>query len=89
MAKKNRSIDPPASKDDPHHALRLNRILSEASRGSGEKDVRSEQSAKFIEAAKSLGCAEDESAFDDTLKKLSSAPPPKTVKKRKTKKPAK
>lgn len=47
------------------------------------------QAEKFTEAARKLGCPEDEDAFDDTLKKIASAPPPKTIKKRKTKKPAK
>jgi hypothetical protein len=89
MAKKNPSIEPPATKDDPHHARRLAKILREASKVSGEKNVKAEQSAKFIEAAKSLGCGENESDFDNTLRTLTSAPPPKTTEKRKSKKPAK
>jgi hypothetical protein len=47
------------------------------------------QFERFVREARELGCPEDEAAFDDTLKKIASAPPPKTVKKRKTKKPAK
>lgn len=47
------------------------------------------QAQKFSEAARKLECPEDEGAFDATLKIIASAPPPKTVKKRKTKKPAK
>jgi hypothetical protein len=48
-----------------------------------------DQRKKFVEAARELGCAEDGDSFDEALKKIASAPPPKTVKKRKTKKPAK
>jgi hypothetical protein len=33
--------------------------------------------------------SEDEEDFDKTLKKIASAPPPKNIEKRKTKKPAK
>jgi hypothetical protein len=47
------------------------------------------QKSKFEQAARELGCSEDENAFDKTLKKIASAPPPKSVEKRKTKKPAK
>lgn len=50
---------------------------------------KEKQSYKFVEAARELGCAEDGDSFDETLKKIASAPPPKTIKKRKTKKPAK
>jgi hypothetical protein len=32
------------------------------------------QSEKFIEAAKSLGCDENESAFDEIVKKVAKAP---------------
>ena len=44
------------------------------------------QSQRFIEVARDLGCDEDADAFKDKLKKLASAPPPKSVEKRKTKK---
>ena len=47
------------------------------------------QAQKFTDAAKQLGCSDDDKAFEKALKKIASAPPPKTVKKRKTKKPAK
>ena len=47
------------------------------------------QISKFVAAAKELGCGHDESAFDQTIKKIASAPPPKSVKKRKSKKPTK
>lgn len=47
------------------------------------------QLRKFQSAARSLECDDDESAFDNALKKIASAPPPKSVAKRKTKKPAK
>jgi hypothetical protein len=47
------------------------------------------QRERFIEAARELGLPEDEEAFDRALKKIASAPPPETVEKRKTKKPAK
>lgn len=48
-----------------------------------------EQVKRFKEAARELGCDEDESAFDEALGKVASSPPPKSVEKRKTKKPAK
>jgi hypothetical protein len=35
------------------------------------------ESEKFIEAAKQFGCDEDESAFDEIVKKVTKAPPPK------------
>jgi len=35
------------------------------------------QSDKFIEAARELGCDEDESAFDEMVKKVAKAPPPR------------
>jgi hypothetical protein len=37
----------------------------------------SAQSRKFIEAAKELGCAEDEAGFDEIVKKVAKAPPPR------------
>ncbi len=49
----------------------------------------SAQSLKFVETAKQIGCSDDDAAFDGALKKIASAPPPKSVEKRKTKKPAK
>ena len=48
-----------------------------------------EQTKRFKEAARELGCDEDPEAFDRALGKVASSPPPKTVQKRKTKKPAK
>lgn len=47
------------------------------------------QSQEFLEAARALGCDDDEDAFDAKLKAVASAPPPKTTKKPKGKKPAK
>ena len=37
----------------------------------------STQSEKFIEAARELGCDENESAFDEIVKKVAKAPPPR------------
>lgn len=54
-----------------------------------KKSESETQAEKFARVARELGCPDDETVFDDTLKKIASAPPPKTVKKRKTKKPAK
>ena len=45
----------------------------------------SSQVEAFIRTAHKLGCDESEAAFDRTLKKLASAPPPKTVQERKRK----
>ena len=53
------------------------------------KENQSEQSKRFIEAARELGCDEDPEAFKDKLKKLASAPPPESVATRKSKKSAK
>jgi hypothetical protein len=53
------------------------------------KPRSAQQSKDFIEAARSLGCDDDEDAFDAKLKAVASAPPPKPEKKSKTKKPAK
>ena len=53
------------------------------------KKPASSQYVRFVDAARDLGCDEDEAAFDKTLMKISSAPPPKSVQKRKTKKTAK
>jgi len=50
---------------------------------------KTKQSQKFIKSARDLGCSEDEKAFDKTLKKLGSTPPPDTVKARKKEKPKK
>jgi len=43
------------------------------------------RSQRFVEAARDVGCDENPDAFDKTLKKIASAPPPKSVKKRKAK----
>jgi hypothetical protein len=50
--------------------------------------VRSQHEA-FAQAARELGCDDDEEAFEKRLKAVASAPPPKPAKKSKTKKPAK
>lgn len=43
----------------------------------------SEQRRKFIEAARELGCDEDEDAFDKALRKIASERPTKAAEKRK------
>ena len=55
------------------------------------KRKSTDQSKKFIEAARELGCKEDPRAFDRALKKIAEAPPPDTAqeRKKKTDKPAK
>jgi hypothetical protein len=45
-----------------------------------------DQSEAFKKAARDLGIDESEGAFDNVLKKITKAPPPKTVQKRKSKK---
>ena len=45
---------------------------------------KSEQSESFIKAARELGTDESEEIFDKVLKKIASAPPPKSVQKRKS-----
>ena len=52
------------------------------------KHARSDasQSARFVKAARELGCDDDPEAFKDKLKQLVKAPPPASVGKRKSKK---
>ena len=45
----------------------------------------SDQHREFVKAARELGCDESEEAFDKVLRKVASAPPPKSVQKRKKK----
>jgi len=51
-----------------------------------EKAKDHEQYAKFREAARELGADEDDAHFDDALRKVASAPPPKDAAKLKPKK---
>lgn len=53
-----------------------------AERGNSQLD-------RFKRMSRELGCDEDEASFDEALGKVASSPPPKSVEKRKTKKPAK
>jgi hypothetical protein len=50
--------------------MRLERNLPRS-----EKSKRNQK--KFIEAARELGCDEDESAFDEIVKKVAKVPPPR------------
>ena len=45
-----------------------------------------DQHREFIKAARELGTDETEEAFDKVLKRVASAPPPKSVQKRKVQK---
>ena len=49
------------------------------------KQAVGEQHREFVKAARELGTDEDEATFDRVLKKIASAPPPKSVQKRKRK----
>ena len=50
---------------------------------SGKEDAEPSQVGKFIEAARELGCDEDEAAFDESLRKVAGSPvDPKRVKRR-------
>lgn len=42
-----------------------------------------DQHGQFVKAARDLGVDESEEAFDKVLKRVASAPPPKSVQKRK------
>lgn len=44
---------------------------------------RSDQSKRFIDAARELGADTSPDVFDRALKKISEAPPPKSIQKRK------
>ena len=48
------------------------------------KMAPAEQLKAFRDAARELGCDNDEKAFDKVLKKIAKAPPPESVQKRKT-----
>ena len=50
---------------------------------------RKTQSEKFKDAARELGCDENEEAVDELMKRVASSPPPRKDEKDKTKKPAK
>jgi hypothetical protein len=45
----------------------------------------SDQHSEFVKAAREIGTDESEDAFDKVLRKVASAPPPKSVQKRKKK----
>ena len=51
-----------------------------------KKMTDAEQHREFVKAARELGTDDDEGAFNQRLKKLASAPPPKSVQKRKARK---
>jgi hypothetical protein len=46
-----------------------------------KKQGETEQSRRFIETARQLGCDEDEKAFDEKLKKIAKAKPKDAPKK--------
>ena len=50
---------------------------------SKRKSADQEQSQAFVQAARDLGADESEEAFDKVLKRIASAPPPRSVQKRK------
>lgn len=54
--------------------------------GSAQTVKSSAQAQRFSDAARELGCDEDEARFDAALKKVASAPPPKGAAKSKPKK---
>ena len=54
------------------------------SKSSSPTKSKAEQHRKFLDAARELGCSEDEGAFDKALKKIASEKPPVSVQKRKS-----
>lgn len=54
-----------------------------------KSDGPSAQSQRFIKAAREAGASEDADVFDRVLGKIAKAPPPETLKPRKTKAPPK
>ena len=48
-----------------------------------QKPKPSQQHREFVKAARELGTDDSEDAFDKVLKRIASAPPPKSVQKRK------
>ena len=50
----------------------------------GKKTTSAEQLKAFRDAARELECDDGEKAFDKVLRKIASAPPPKSVQRRKT-----
>jgi hypothetical protein len=55
------------------------------SRSTNPQESQIEQSKRFIEAARELGCDEDEAAFDEKLKRIATAKPAKPAKSKKPK----
>jgi hypothetical protein len=49
-----------------------------------QKQSSDDQHHEFVKAARELGTNEDVAAFDKVLRKIASAPPPKSVQKRKS-----
>jgi hypothetical protein len=52
-------------------------MIAKRNRDSGAAEKNTSQTAKFKEAARTLGCDEDEAAFEERLKKIAKATPPK------------
>jgi hypothetical protein len=50
-----------------------------------KKSREGTQKQRFIDKARELGCDEDEVAFEERLRKIAKAPPPKPESKRKAK----
>lgn len=48
-----------------------------------KESAPADQHSEFVKAAREIGTDESEDAFDKVLRKVASAPPPKTVQKRK------
>jgi hypothetical protein len=71
------------------HARRFKEIIMAAKKQTEDETKETRQHKRFVEKARELGCDESEEAFDQALGKIAKAPPPKTVQKRKAKKPAK
>ena len=84
----------PKASDDVGHRRRFGELLEKAKKESaqpadGTKQAQAEQSKAFVKAARELGTDEDPEAFDRMLKKITKAPPPKSVQKRKGARPKK
>jgi hypothetical protein len=75
-----------ATKVEQRHAAEVKKLQTPDKPKAKKAKSKPSQSDKFVEAARELGCDEDESAFDETVKKVAKGPPHRNEEKLKGKK---
>ncbi|NJO34448.1 MAG: hypothetical protein HC869_16295 [Rhodospirillales bacterium] len=81
-----KTIDLPTASADADYARRFDELLMNAKKEMQAKAPKPDQQYRdFVKAARDLGCDESEESFDRSLSRIASAPPPKSVQKRKKK----